>query len=405
MEIAKLALIFALILVLIFFKLSLSAAVAGGAVLTAILYQVGFTNTLHLVWQSATSWSTLSVILICYMITFLQRLMELQGHLDLAQTSLSGIFNSRRVNASIAPIFIGLLPSPGAAFIAGDMVKKSCAGYLDNDEQTFVTSYFRHIPESCLPTYSCILLALQLSGVETSAFMLGMLPMVVLLVVLGFAFYLRKVPRDTGLPPAPSKGRECLKLLDSMWAIALSIVLILAFNVPVYAAVGLCIVLYFLLGVCLKRIKPKQVLPFFISAFELRIVVNTFVVMAFKEILTATGVINTLSATLSTLPIQPFVIFMILFFVGTIVSGSTAIVALGIPLAFAAVPGAGMPLLVLLMCCTYAAMQLSPTHICLTLIAEYFNTNLGVLVKKTIPVIAVFYVVLVPYYLLLEFLF
>ena len=43
----------------------------------------------------------------------------------------------------------------------------------------------------------------------------------------------------------------------------------------------------------------------------------------------------------------------------------------------------------------------SPTHLCLTLIAEYFDSNFGVLVKKTIPVIAIFMVLILGYYLLL----
>ena len=64
--------------------------------------------------KSMISEATIMVLLNCYLITFLQRMMELRGHLDLAQRSLSRLFNSRRVNASIAPVFIGLLPSPGA---------------------------------------------------------------------------------------------------------------------------------------------------------------------------------------------------------------------------------------------------------------------------------------------------
>ena len=68
---------------------------------------------------------------------------------------------------------------------------------------------------------------------------------------------------------------------------------------------------------------------------------------------------------------------------------------------FAAMPDGGVPLLMLLMCFSYAAMQISPTHLCLTLIAEYFDSNFGVLVKKTIPVIAIFMVLILGYYLLL----
>ena len=413
MDLIKLAIIFIVIIVLINFKIRLNIAVAVGAVLGAILYQMGFVHSFEVAWRGVWNADTISVIVITYLITFLQRMMEQKGDLLLAQRSLSGIFNSRRVNASVAPIFIGLLPSPAAAFIAGDMVKSSCGDYLDKNEQAFVTSYFRHIPESCLPTYSSIILAVSLSGVALNGFLLSM----VLPVVLRYLFYLRRVPKDTGLPPAQSKAREWRNLVASLWPIALAIVLVIAVpyipfstisgfppaaaeflgSFPVWLAVIISIVLYFFIG----RFRFKEVTPYFSSAFELNIMLNTVVVMIFKEILTESGVIAELPDTLSKLPIPTFLVFALLFLIGTIVGGSTAIVTLCTAPAFAAMPDGGVPLLMLLMCFSYAAMQISPTHLCLTLIAEYFDSNFGVLVKKTIPVIAIFMVLILGYYLLL----
>ena len=417
MELIKLAVIFAVIIVLINFKIPLSGSVAIGAVLGAVLYRLGFLSSLKLAFGAVFNTTTVSVIFITYLITFLQRMMEQRGDLLRAQRSLSGIFNSRRVNASVAPIFIGLLPSPAAAFIAGDMVKSSCGDYLDKDEQAFVTSYFRHIPESCLPTYSSIILAVSLSGVPLGSFLLSMILPVILLIALGYAFYLRKVPKQTGLPPAESKKAEWKHLFGSLWPIILAIVLVIAvpylplskFGVlpasvtafladfPVWLAVIISIVLYFLCG----KFKFREILPYFVSAFERRIVLNTCVVMIFKEVLTASGVIARLPATLSLLPIPLFLVFALLFLLGTIVGGSTAIITLCTAPAFAAMPNGGVPLLMLLMCFTYAAMQISPTHICLTLITEYFQSDFGAIVKKTLPIITIFMAAIIGYYLLL----
>ena len=138
---------------------------------------------------------------------------------------------------------------------------------------------------------------------------------------------------------------------------------------------------------------------------EARIVINTFVVMIFKDLLTHTNVITALPGLFEALPIPSFLVFGLIFFVGTIVAGSTAIITLCLPMAFAAVSGAGMPLMVFLMSCTYAAMQVSPTHLCLTLACEHFKTDFGALVKRTLPVIGIFYVILTGYYLLLNLFF
>lgn len=421
MELIKLAIIFLVIIVLINFKVPLSGCVAVGSVLGCILYQFGVLPSIKLAFFAVFNKTTIMLILITYLITFLQRMLEQKGALMQAQRCLSGIFNSRRVNASVAPIFIGLLPSAAAAFIAGDMVKGATDGYLDKDEQAFVTSYFRHIPESCLPTYSSIILACTLSGVALGGFLLSMVLPVILLILLGYLFYLRKVPKDTGLPPSDNKAGEWITLFKSLWTLLLAIALVIVVpyipfgklgflpdavvsflgSFPVWLAVLISIVLYFFIG----KFKPKEVAPYFISALERRIVVNTCVVMIFKEVLTESGVIAQLPETLAKLPIPMFLMFALLFLLGTIVGGSTAIITLCTAPAFAAIPDGGVPLLMLLMCFSYAAMQVSPTHICLTLISEYFHSDFGALVKKTIPIICIFMVAIIGYYLLLSLIF
>lgn len=417
MELVKLGAIFLIIILLINFKVPLSGAVAVGAVLGMFLYNFGFIPSVKLAFGAVFNSTTIMLILVTYLITFLQRMLEQRGALMKAQRALSGIFNSRRVNASVAPVFIGLLPSAAAAFIAGDMVKGATDGYLDKDEQAFVTSYYRHIPESCLPTYSSIILACTLSGVAIGPFLLSMIVPVVLLVVLGYVFYLRKVPKDTGFPPSENKAAEWANLFKSLWTLLLAIALVILVpyipfgklgflpqsvvsflgSFPVWLAVIISIVLYFFIG----KFSFKDIRPYFISALEMRIVLNTCVVMIFKEVLTESDIITQLTATLTELPIPLFLTFALIFLLGTIISGSTAIITLCTPAAFAAIPDGGVALFMLLMCFSYAAMQVSPTHICLTLIAEHFKSDFGAMVKKTIPIISIFMLAIIGYYLLL----
>jgi hypothetical protein len=86
---------------------------------------------------------------------------------------------------------------------------------------------------------------------------------------------------------------------------------------------------------------------------------------------------------------------------GTVVAGTQATVAVLIPLAFS-VPGAGLPLLVLLMGMSYIASQVSPAHVCLSVAAEHFKVPLLALVKKTLPVAASFMAVCAAYYALMK---
>lgn len=362
MDILKLMIVFAVLVVMLWLKRPLYQGILGAAAAVCILFGIAPAEAFDTALLSMTSWGTLSVLLVFYLITFLQRMLEKRDFLNLAQISLNGIFNNRRINASLAPVFIGLLPSAGAVVICGDIVEKSVGPYLSPEEKTFVTSYFRHIPESFLPTYTSIIIAISLTGgrVNVASFLIGMLPLVFLLAYLGYLFYLRKIPKDTGMPSSMDKRGDIRNLCRSLWSIALSIGLIIGAGMPVHAAVACSIIL----SVIINKFTFGELKPMFLSAVESKIFTSTICIMIFKDIMASTGVIESLPEAFEKLPVPGFLVFAMIFFFGTIVSGSQAIIVLCIPLAFAAEPHAGIALFLLLMGMTYAAMQISPTHVC-----------------------------------------
>ena len=101
------------------------------------------------------------------------------------------------------------------------------------------------------------------------------------------------------------------------------------------------------------------------------------------------------------LPIPNYLTLALLFFFGTLVASSTAVGSAFIPLAFSMIPDGGVTLLVLLMGFSYAAAQMSPTHVCLAVVTEYFGVTMGAVIKKILPVVSTYCVILLGYYLLL----
>ncbi|MCB2289857.1 DUF401 family protein [Clostridium sp. CS001] len=386
MDIIKLVLIFTCIIVVMKFNKPLYLSIAAGVVATIILYAINPLKAIELMGISTFSKDTIYLILAFYSITFLQRMLEKRGHLILAEKSLSNLFNSRRVNAMVAPFIIGLLPSPGAILISAPIVNNAAENYITKEEKTFVTSYFRHISESFLPTYASILLALNLSHIDMTSFVLGMLPMVVVLFLLGYFFYVRKIPKETGLPKSKDKPQDVKNLIISLWTIVLTISIILTLKVPVHLAVIPVIIL----SIILNKFNFKEIKPMFRSALETKLVFTTIIIMMFKQILTFSGVVQRLPNYFSALPIHPVVIFALIFFIGALVAGGQATIALAMPLAFATLPNGGLGLMICLMCMNYIAMQVSPTHICLAMAVEYYDVSFINLVKKTMPVLISF---------------
>ena len=397
MDLIKLVLVFAVVIGLVANKKSMSTAVIIGSIACWILYKIPADVGAITVANTVTSLTVLKMIGVMYVITFMQRMMEKKNAINTARDGLSGLFNSRWVNCAAAPIFIGLLPSPNAAFIAGDMVEASASEYLSKEEMAVTTSYFRHVSEAFLPTYQNIILALAITGYSASQFVIGMIPMVIVLIVLGILFFLKgKVPNKTGQANTTDK-KEDIKKVAELWPILATIVLIVAFNIDTLYASIRVIVVYFFVG----KFKAGDVAPFFISAFESKIVFNTLAVYIFKNFLELSGAIKLLPGFFSKFPIPTFLIFVLIFLFGTLVAGSMTMTASVLPVAMESVPNAGLPLVCLLMMTSYIAMQISPTHICLSIISEHFDVSLGDMVKKTIPLLVVFTIIAIAYYLLL----
>ena len=323
----------------------------------------------------------------------MQRILEARSQIKLAQKDLNGIFHNRRVNTAGACLFIGLLPSAASMILCSEIVKDAADGYLNPKEQAFVSSWFRHIPESTLPTYTAVLLMANLAGVEIGTFMVGMIVPVIVLFMLGYVTYLRRIPKETGTLPSKNRIRDGVNLFLHLWSLLLILILILVFHVEVVLAVMISI----LLCLVIYQVKTKELRKFVVSAFEKKMLGNTFLVLVLKEFIAYTGVLELLPEAMSSLPLPAYLVFAILFFVATIISGSTGAIAMGTPLAFAAIPG-GAPFMVFLMCITHAASQLSPTHICLVVAADYFHVSLGDLIRKTLPLSLIFCAIMTIYY-------
>lgn len=397
MDLIKLVIVFAVVIGLVANKKSMSTAVIIGSIACWILYKIPANVGAITVANTVTSLTVLKMIGVMYVITFMQRMMEKKNAINTARDGLSGLFNSRWVNCAAAPIFIGLLPSPNAAFIAGDMVEASASEYLSKEEMAVTTSYFRHVSEAFLPTYQNIILALAITGYSASQFVIGMIPMVIVLIVLGILFFLKgKVPNKTGQANTTDK-KEDIKKVAELWPILATIVLIVAFNIDTLYASIRVIAVYFFVG----KFKVGDVAPFFVSAFESKIVFNTLAVYIFKNFLELSGAIKLLPGFFSQFPIPTFLIFVLIFLFGTLVAGSMTMTASVLPVAMESVPNAGLPLVCLLMMISYIAMQISPTHICLSIVSEHFDVSLGDMVKKTIPLLVVFTIIAIAYYLLL----
>lgn len=129
-------------------------AVIAASVATILLYGLSPDVAIHGIIKGATARATIETLVVFYSITFLQRMMEKRKNLSNAQVAMNGLFNNNRVNASIVPFLLGMLPAASTVLICGPIVRESVKDSdLSVPEQACITSYFRHISEAFVPTW------------------------------------------------------------------------------------------------------------------------------------------------------------------------------------------------------------------------------------------------------------
>lgn len=182
----KLVAVFAVLLFAVNRKWKLWMSVALASAAGILLFRIGPSAIGNILVHTTSSWETISMLLIFYLIMLLQQMLQEKDQMRKAQRNLDHLFHNRRINATIAPMLIGLLPSPAAASICGEIVDEACDHSLGPEDKAFVTSYFRHIPESFLPTYANIIMMSELAGVSLTIFTLGMLVPVLVMYLVGY---------------------------------------------------------------------------------------------------------------------------------------------------------------------------------------------------------------------------
>jgi len=400
MELLKVIIIFIFIIVLLSLRKPLGVVMLAACVLLGVLFLIPPLTFIRQVCLSAVSFNTIQFILVLFFIMLIENIMSKRGYMKKMLESMTALFNSRKLNIATMPALIGLMPSAGGALFSAPIVKKAAEDTpLNPLDMSFVNNYYRHVMEIFFPTYPTVLLAVQISGVSLGSYIAAMLPYAVLTAALGL-WYLRKIPNHetrNNKVPLRDKALKVLSLLQSLWPLLLMIVLIVAFNVPAHIAAAIT----FVALLFISRIRPKEMPRLFRQATNWRILLMVLGVMVFKDLLAFSGALPHISGTIATIPMPGFLIFVLIFFLISLITGMMmSTIAIALPIALAAMPGGGMPLLVLLTMAAYTGNMITPMHLCSVITCDYYKVDLKNYVIKALPPYMIILAVSIAVYLL-----
>jgi len=242
MDILYLSIVFLVIVVIIWLKKPLFVAMTGGIAAAVILFRINLKDAAVVLGRQTVAWDTIDVLLSFYLIIFLQLMLEKKGRLTNAKDSFNRLLRNRRMNTIVSPAIMGLLPSAAVMTICADMVDRTCGEYMDDKNKTFVSCYYRHIPEMFLPTFPAVLLGLTLSGQNAGVFVLAMIPMVVAACLVVYITHLKGIPREMPLlEETIDKKAEIINLVKNLWTLIAVLLIIIIFNLSVCIAAPLVI--------------------------------------------------------------------------------------------------------------------------------------------------------------------
>jgi len=371
--------IFAVILILLRYRINLGISILIGTALLFIVFYIPPEDMATSLYESLTGWMTIRLLVLVFLVVFMSRLMSITGNLDNMVSSLKGLFSDRRWSMATISALIGLLPMPAGALVSGHMINSTADELkLSAEDRTAVNYWFRHIWEYSWPFYQGIILSAVTLAVSVAFIVSIQLPITALSIIIGIVFFIlpmKKHPED--VKRGKREWGALLKFTVSIWPIILAIALAIGARIDLLwslmVTVALMIVIY--------RPKYRAAIDVMKKSGIVKILFILLAVMIFKGALTDTGAVYALPDALNSMNVSPIILVVAVPFIVGFMSGITvAFVGVAYPILLPVLgTGSGIDpgLTMLAFTAGFAGTLLSPMHLCLVLSAEYFKAELS----------------------------
>jgi integral membrane protein (TIGR00529 family) len=392
-DLIKILAAFALIVVLLRLRWNLGLVMFAGALFLGTLYRIGPLEQARVMLRAGIDPVTINLVTGLVLIMVLENIIRKKGVLKRMMEAVVNVARDRRIAMAVLPGVIGLLPSAGGAAFSAPMVQEAAAdAEMKPEHKAFVNYWFRHIWEYISPLYPGVVLAAAVTKVPVNKFLLSQLPLPLALVGVGALLGFRGM--QTSAVHGSRNWEEIKTLFVTLLPITMSVVLVVAFNLPLAVAMLSIVTAMFLF----YRYSLKELAATLRESFSLNIVVMIAGIMVFKGMLDASGAIEALPVFFkqSGMPTS-IVLFALPFIVGLLTGLTVGFVGATFPIITAMLGGHPDPgPITFAFASGFAGVMLSPTHLCLLLTLKYFKADMaGTYRLMYLPVLLVFAVGLI----------
>lgn len=391
----KIILILAIIILLIRFKVALSITLLSSAALLGFFFRLSPSQIGVSFVKGGLAPETLLLIASLLLILFFSALMKETGNMSRAITALRGIFRDARATVAIIPAVIGILPIVGGAMLSAPLVAEASDELkLSPERRTFLNYWFRHVWEYILPTYPGVIISAAIMSVPVAKIALTNLPLSIAAIASGIILGFRTV-QPLSSPDGSLTLPQVVKNLGSFMGNLSPFFFVLLLTLYFKIHLAYCLAISTLGVILFYRLPGSLVRRLGKESFSWEIVFLILGIMIFKEILEASGAMNSVAKEFAQMGLPPVLLMISLpFILGMITGYSNAVVGLSFPILYPFFQASAHPLgyLMLAYGAGFCGALLSPMHACLIMTQEYFRADLNQIYRLLIlPVSIVFF--------------
>jgi integral membrane protein (TIGR00529 family) len=377
MELLRIGLVFALIIVLLARRVELWITLCIGGVALGLLYRLPLGVIGKEFFRSLIDSQTLHLVFALLFILLLSEIMKEAGRMRTMIDSFAAVTKDLRAVVALLPAMIGLMPIVGGALVSAPLVvEASDALKLSPERRTFLNYWFRHIWEYFLPTYPGVILASALVGVSLQTIAAYHFPLTLAAVGGGIYFGFRRVVKHDGGKDGSGWWRGVRGIGSSLFPLVVVLFMVIALRVPLAYALLVAI------GIELLRSRGvwgqmKGILAR--TGQSAQVLISVVMVIYFKQMLEASRAVDSFHHGLSHVGVPPLILLMALpFFIGLMTGLTIAFVGVAFPILMPILKGGDnlFAYLMLAYASGYCGVLLSPLHLCLVLTKDYFKAEL-----------------------------
>lgn len=403
------ALSFTFLGLLLYKRVNLGITLNATAIILGLL-AISWQEIPVIIYTTSTSLLTLSVVLATFGIMWLSQLYRDTGLIKRLSESLGRILKNPKMVLSILPAIIGFLPVAGGALMSAPLVEAEGDKIgLNAEKKAYVNLWFRHTIFPVYPISQVLILAALLAGTTVSALILRQIPVVIVMIAVGYivGFWKTRNPQSDPTTKSSTLNSDLKTFFVVFSPVLVTIIVAVGLEVvaPELTKLGFDVLAATFAGVAALALIAKPKLRDLANPLKTRgiygITFAAYGAFLLGNMVKATNI----SGLFEDLALSGSVDQTILLAVTPAVLGAVTASALGgvsisVPL-LAGIFTLSPKTASLIYMSAYLGYVISPTHLCLAFTADYFKCSLGRAYKYVIPSFLVTYATAILVYLFL----